>query len=118
MEEKSTAFAEFDNNSLTRRRNLLPTWIKVFLWFFLIGSAISAILLIAGSLLTHISLSIYGISATHPYSMTGLLICFLFLFKGPKISFLYRLLKIPYKQLQFNKSLFYAKKLIRLIENF
>ncbi|UTX49736.1 hypothetical protein [Chryseobacterium sp. MA9] len=82
MEEKSTAFAEFDNNSLTRRRNLLPTWIKVFLWFFLIGSAISAILLIAGSLLTHISLSIYGINANHPYSMTGLLISFLFLFKG------------------------------------
>jgi len=39
---------------------------------------------------------------------------FLFLFKGPKISFLYRLLKIPYKQLQFNKSLFYAKKLMAL----
>ncbi|PKP25167.1 MAG: family 2 glycosyl transferase [Bacteroidetes bacterium HGW-Bacteroidetes-2] len=39
---------------------------------------------------------------------------FLFLFKGPKISFLYRLLKIPYKQLQFNKSLFYAKKLMDL----
>lgn len=38
MEEKSTAFAEFDNNSLTRRRNLLPIWIKVFLWFFLIGA--------------------------------------------------------------------------------
>jgi glycosyltransferase involved in cell wall biosynthesis len=39
---------------------------------------------------------------------------FLFLFKGSKISFLYRLLKIPYKQLQFNKSLFYAKKLMAL----
>ncbi|MDD3771541.1 MAG: family 2 glycosyl transferase, partial [Weeksellaceae bacterium] len=39
---------------------------------------------------------------------------FLYLFKGPKISFLYRLLKIPYKQLQFNKSLFYAKKLMAL----
>jgi len=39
---------------------------------------------------------------------------FLFLFKGPKISFFYRLLKIPYKQLQFNKSLFYAKKLMNL----
>lgn len=39
---------------------------------------------------------------------------FLFLFKGPKLSFLYRLLKIPYKQLQFNKSLFYAKKLMDL----
>ncbi|WP_223600843.1 hypothetical protein [Chryseobacterium sp. GVT01B] len=82
MEEKSTAFAEFDNNILTRRRNLLPTWIKVFLWIFLIGGALSAIFLIAGSLMTHVSLSIYGISANHPYSMTGLLICFLFLFKG------------------------------------
>ncbi|OGS72228.1 MAG: family 2 glycosyl transferase [Flavobacteria bacterium RIFCSPLOWO2_12_FULL_35_11] len=39
---------------------------------------------------------------------------FLFLFKGPKSSFLVRLLKIPYKQLQFNKSLFYAKKLMAL----
>ncbi|QXU50427.1 hypothetical protein KYG33_05120 [Chryseobacterium sp. D764] len=82
MEEKSTAFAEFDNNGLTRRRNLLPVWIKIFLWIFLIGGAVSAILLIAGSLLTHVSLSIYGINANHPYSMTGLLISFLFLFKG------------------------------------
>lgn len=39
---------------------------------------------------------------------------FLFLFKGPKWSFLYRLLRIPYKQMQFSKSLFYAKNLIRL----
>lgn len=39
---------------------------------------------------------------------------FLFLFKGPKISFLYRLLRIPYKQLQFNKSLFYARRLMAL----
>ena len=39
---------------------------------------------------------------------------FTFLFKGPKISFLSRLLSLPYKQLQFNKSIFYAKKLIDL----
>ncbi|MDP2088398.1 MAG: glycosyltransferase family 2 protein [Flavobacteriaceae bacterium] len=39
---------------------------------------------------------------------------FLFLFKGSKISFLYRLIKIPYRQIQFNKSLFYAKKLMSL----
>lgn len=82
MEEKQTAFAEFDNNILTRRRNLLPTWIKIFLWIFLIGGATAAIILMAGSLMTHISLSIYGIKANHPYSMTGLLISFLFLFKG------------------------------------
>jgi hypothetical protein len=82
MEERSTPFAEFDNNLLTRRRSLLPTWIKVFLWIFLIGGALAAIFLIAGSMMTHVSLSLYGMDANHPYSMTGLLICVLFLFKG------------------------------------
>lgn len=82
MEERSTPFAEFDNNVLTRRRDLLPTWIKIFLWIFLIGGAVAAGLLIAGSLITQTSLSLYGMNANHPYSMTGLLICSLFLFKG------------------------------------
>lgn len=39
---------------------------------------------------------------------------FLFLFKGPVLSFLYRILRLPYKQLQFNKSIFYARKLMAL----
>ena len=36
---------------------------------------------------------------------------FLYLFKGSKKGILYRFLRIPYKNLQFKKSLFYAKKL-------
>jgi glycosyltransferase involved in cell wall biosynthesis len=36
---------------------------------------------------------------------------FLYLFKGSKKGLLYRFLRIPYKNLQFEKSLFYAKKL-------
>ncbi|WPO79484.1 glycosyltransferase family 2 protein [Flavobacterium sp. KACC 22761] len=36
---------------------------------------------------------------------------FLYLFKGSKKGFVYRFLRIPYKNLQFKKSLFYAKKL-------
>lgn len=39
---------------------------------------------------------------------------FLYLFKGPKASILLRLLNIPYRQLQFNRSIFYAKKLLAL----
>jgi hypothetical protein len=39
---------------------------------------------------------------------------FSFLFQGPKLTLLFRLLRIPYKQLQFNKSIFYAKKLVDL----
>jgi GT2 family glycosyltransferase len=36
---------------------------------------------------------------------------FLYLFKGSKKGILYRFLRLPYKNLQFKKSLFYAKKL-------
>jgi len=39
---------------------------------------------------------------------------FLYLFKGAKISFLFRLIRIPYKNIQFKKSLFYAKNLLSL----
>ena len=39
---------------------------------------------------------------------------FLCLFKGSKASFLYRLIRIPYKNIQFKKSMFYAKKLLAL----
>lgn len=39
---------------------------------------------------------------------------FLYLLKGKKRSFLYRLIRIPYKNIQFKKSLFYAKNLLAL----
>jgi len=39
---------------------------------------------------------------------------FLFLMNGSKLTFIFRLLKVPFKLLQFQKSLFYAKKLIKL----
>jgi glycosyltransferase involved in cell wall biosynthesis len=39
---------------------------------------------------------------------------FLYLFKKRKITFLYRLIRIPYKNIQFKTSLFYAEKLLAL----
>ncbi len=39
---------------------------------------------------------------------------FLYLFKGTKMFFLFRFIRIPYKNIQFRKSLFYAKKLMVL----
>ncbi|HJS01102.1 MAG TPA: glycosyltransferase [Flavobacterium sp.] len=39
---------------------------------------------------------------------------FLYLFKGTKTGLLYRFLRLPYKNLQFKRSLFYAKKLNEL----
>lgn len=39
---------------------------------------------------------------------------FLYLFKGSKIGFIFRLLRFPYKNIQFKKSVFYAQKLMNL----
>lgn len=37
-----------------------------------------------------------------------------YLFDGSKLTFLYRLLRLPYKNIQFKKSIFYARKLMKL----
>lgn len=37
-----------------------------------------------------------------------------YLFNGPKLTFIFRLLRLPYKNIQFRKSVFYARKLINL----
>jgi hypothetical protein len=39
---------------------------------------------------------------------------FLYLFKGPKWRIPFKILNLPYRHLQFNKSVFYAKKLMAL----
>lgn len=39
---------------------------------------------------------------------------FLYLFKGKKATFIFRVLNLPYRIIQFNKSVFYAKNLLKL----
>ncbi|MDG4652426.1 hypothetical protein [Chryseobacterium arthrosphaerae] len=82
MKESSTALEELDTKNFTRRRNLLPLWIKIFLWIFLIAGVIATISLMAGSFMGHYDLSLYGIDTNNPYSMAGFLVCFLFIYKG------------------------------------
>ncbi|MCY1662045.1 MULTISPECIES: hypothetical protein [Chryseobacterium] len=81
MEEKS-AFEEFEMQDNVRRRSLLPLWIKIFLWFFLIGGSFAVIFLMIAPFLSNISLSLYGINASHPYTLPGIIVTSLFIFKG------------------------------------
>lgn len=39
--EESSAFEEFEMKSDLRRRSLLPVWIKIFIWLFLIGGVVA-----------------------------------------------------------------------------
>ena len=82
--EQNTTFDEFDNSkkAIKRRRDLLPIWIKIFTWIFLIFGIISIITPILGLFLEKVDLSLYGLSTTSAFSPIGIAIVLLFLFKG------------------------------------
>lgn len=80
--EENSAFEESEVQGNLRRRNLLPIWIKIFLCFFLIGGSLTVVFLIIGPFLSNISLSLYGINATHPYTVPGIIVTALLIFKG------------------------------------
>ncbi|WP_449387248.1 hypothetical protein [Chryseobacterium lineare] len=80
---ETSAFEEFEKKAnFTRRRNLLPVWIKIFVWFFLIGGSISALFLGIGPFVRQFKISIYGIDAHHPYTVPGLIVSFSYIYKG------------------------------------
>ena len=83
MEQNST-LNEFDKKEklITRRRDLLPLWIKIFTWIFLIFGVAGIIIPILGLFLDSIDLSLYGLATTQVFTPVGILIVALFLFKG------------------------------------
>ena len=68
--------------SALRRRDLLPLWIKIFIWIFLIFGTILPVILILGIIGINFNLSLYGLETTQPLSLIGLLITILFALKG------------------------------------
>ncbi len=68
--------------SLIIRKKLLPWWIKVFSWIFLLFGVIGPITLIAGIVGYSIDLSIYGLTTNDPISLIGILIILIFTLKG------------------------------------
>jgi hypothetical protein len=83
MDEKSS-FEEFENSNknFSRRRELLPLWIKIFTWIFLIFGILGIIIPILALFIENVELSLYGLETTEVYSPTGILVVVVFLFKG------------------------------------
>ncbi len=72
----------FLNEGKVSRKSLIPLWIKIFSWIFLVFGFFTPIILIAGIFMQNITLSLYGLEAYTPYSLTGGFITALFMFKG------------------------------------
>ena len=72
-----------NNNTFTiRRRKLLPWWIKVFIWIFLVFGAIAPVGFIFGLFGFQFKLALYRFETFLPLSYIGLGITFLFILKG------------------------------------
>lgn len=65
-----------------RRRKMLPWWIKVFVWIFMITGAIAPLGIISGLFGYGFVVALYGVSTNDPLSPTGLLLIVVYLFKG------------------------------------
>ena len=65
-----------------RRKDLLPWWIKIFIWIFLIFGAIAPLGLILGILGYNFEISLYGLETNEPISILGVSMILLFIFKG------------------------------------
>ena len=64
------------------RKKLLPIWIKVFMWFFLITGTIMPVVFLIGVFGHNAELSFYGLETNEPFSAIGILITSVFVIKG------------------------------------
>ncbi|NMM47450.1 hypothetical protein [Marinigracilibium pacificum] len=65
-----------------KRRKLLPWWIKMFCWLFMIFGGLSIISLFLGFTGIKPDLSFYGFETNEPFSLFGLIVISLGLFNG------------------------------------
>jgi hypothetical protein len=65
-----------------KRSKLIPVWIKVFSWIFIVFGALAPIGFIFGLLGYNMDLSLYGLETNVPLSILGVSVMMLFLFKG------------------------------------
>lgn len=65
-----------------RRRALLPWWIKIFCWLFMITAAIVPFGLLAGILHVTFNIEIFGIKTTDPFSVKAAIDMSIMLFTG------------------------------------
>jgi len=81
MENKDNILDSFEEKKINRRR-LLPWWMKIFCWLFMFFGIAAIACLALGLLGYNISLAFYGFETNRPFSIVGLIIIIVAIFKG------------------------------------
>jgi hypothetical protein len=68
--------------SKIRRRDLIPVWMKIFVWIFMIMGGLALPIFLLGLSGSRYQLALYGFETTKPTSFLGFLIFGLFIYKG------------------------------------
>lgn len=82
MENQTDLLQPELTSKFKRRRELLPWWIKVFIWIFLIIGALVPLAFTLGILGYKFQLALYGFDTNEPLSLTGLFLSAIFTLKG------------------------------------
>jgi hypothetical protein len=84
MSESITQILDAEQGSapLIRRRDLLPVWIKVFVWIFLFAGVLVIIGIPAALFSIPFELALYGFRTNDPLTVTGLVLLLVFALKG------------------------------------
>lgn len=72
----------FQNKLFTRRRDLLPMWMKIFCWIFMIMGFTLPFGFILGLLGMKFSLAFFGLETNEPFSIVGIILLVIFTLKG------------------------------------
>lgn len=72
----------FINEGIIPRKKLLPVWIKIFAWLFLIVGLLMPIILVLGIIMHSFTAALYGIESNTIYSSAGVFVVALFIFKA------------------------------------
>ncbi len=79
--DENNQFEEFEK-SKRRRKQMLPWWIKVFCWIFMLFGLLSIVCLFLGFTDVKPNLAFYGFETNEPFSFIGLIVISLGIFKG------------------------------------
>lgn len=80
-EKNQDLLTDLEINS-TRRRSLLPLWVKIFCWFFMLFGLMATICLILGFLGVKPNLAFYGFETNEVFSINGLIVIAVGILKG------------------------------------
>jgi hypothetical protein len=83
MEQNQESILEnFVAENVIERKKLIPKWILVFSWIFLVIGGIAILGFVASLFMANYKVALYGLESDNSTSPIGLLVTFLFVFKG------------------------------------